>query len=64
MAYLLVKGKEVRGVSGRCGARASPGRVGIGSRLSRYLDKRRERLKLPRFMHSFDKGMLCVKQEP
>ena len=61
MAYLLVKGKEVRGVLGGCGARASPGRVGMGSLLSRYLDKRRERSKVPRSVHLFDKGKLCGK---
>ena len=57
MAYLLVKRKEVRRVHGGCGARASPGRVGMGSWLSRYLVKRRERSKFPRSVHLFDKGL-------
>ena len=35
----------------------------MGSRLSRYLDKRRERSKFPRFVHLFDKGKLCRKQD-
>ena len=57
MAYLLVQRKEVRRVDGGCGARASPGRVGMGSRLSRYLVKRRERSKFPRSVHFSDKGL-------
>ena len=56
MAYLLVKGKEMSGVRGGCGARASPGHVGMGSRVSRYLDKKREGSRLPRFMLLFDKN--------
>lgn len=52
----------MRRVRGGCGARASPGRVGMGSRLSRYLDKRRERSKFPRVVHVFDKSKLFRKQ--